>query len=86
MVLQRVTCISDPVLLQLREAYVFLMDKDGRCEILFPIQFGKTVIDIAMEWVGGPEGRSSRLCKDGGLSGLGFQGGIGVLQIEEGKA
>ena len=48
-------CISDAVLLQLREAYVFLMDKDGRCEILFPIQFGKTVIDIAMEWGGGPE-------------------------------
>lgn len=61
---------------------MFLMGKDGRREIFSPVQCGKVVIEIGMEWGGSPEGRGSRLCKDTGISRLGFEGGIGVLQIE----
>lgn len=60
---------------------MFLMDKDGRREILFPVQPGKAGIELGMEWGGGPEGGRRGFCKDGGLSGLGFERGIGVLQI-----
>lgn len=78
-------CISDLIFLQLRKADVFLVGKDGRHEILFPIQCGKVIVEIGMEWGGRPEGRSSRLCKDSGISRLGFERGI-VLQIEGGSA
>ena len=60
---------------------MFLMDKDGRCEILFLVQPGKAGIEISMEWGGGLEERKEQILQRCGLSGLGFEGGIGVLQI-----
>ena len=47
--------ISDSILLQLREAYVSLMDKDNRRETLLPVQHRKAVTEIGMEWGGRPE-------------------------------
>lgn len=47
--------ISDSFLLQFREAYVSLMDRDDRRKILLPAQHRKAVIEIGMEWGGRPE-------------------------------